>query len=67
MKAGSLVPPQQIYAASISEFCRNYSPTQVEDGNFRLSTGFLEYCPITSSPTNQEKVTYPEALTPNLL
>ena len=31
-------------------------PTQVEDGNFRLSTRFLEHCPGTSSWTNQKKV-----------
>ena len=33
------------------------APTQVEDGNFRLNTRFLEYWPVTSPPTNQ-KVSY---------
>ena len=37
----------------------------MEDGNFRLSTRFLEHCPIISPPTNQKKVTHPAALTPN--
>jgi len=40
-------------------------PTQVEDGNFRLSPRSLEHCPLTSPPTNQKKVTHPAALTPN--
>ena len=31
------------------------APTQVEDGNFRLSIRFLENNPATSSPTNQKK------------
>ena len=31
------------------------APTQVEDGDFRLSTRFLEHCPVTSPPTNQKK------------
>ena len=39
---------------------------QVEDGNFRLNTRFLEHHPVTSSLTNQKKVTHPAALTPNL-
>ena len=42
---------------SISEFCRTWAPTQVEDGNFRLSTRFLEHRPIISPPTDQNKVT----------
>ena len=37
----------------------------MEDGNFKLSTRFLEQCPVTSSPTNQKKVSYPAALTPS--
>lgn len=41
------------------------APTQVEDGNFRLSTRVLEYLPVNSSPTSQNKVTPPAALTPN--
>ena len=34
------------------------APTQVEDGNFRLSPRFLKHCPIISPPINQKKV-YP--------
>ena len=41
------------------------APTQVGDGNFRLSTRFLEHHPLTSPPTNQKKVTHPAVLTPN--
>ena len=36
-------------------------PTQVEDGNFRLSPRSLEHRPLTSPPTNQKKVTHPAA------
>ena len=32
------------------------APTQSKDGNFRLSTRFLEHRPVTSPPTNQKKV-----------
>ena len=46
--------------------CRTKAPTQVEDGNFRLSTRFLEHLPTTSPPTNQKKVTHPAALTTNV-
>ena len=31
-------------------------PHPVENGNFRLCTGFLEPCPITSPPANQKNV-----------
>ena len=41
------------------------APTQVEDGNFTLSTRFLEHCPVTSPPTNQKKATHPAAPTPS--
>ena len=34
--------------------------TQVEDGNFRLSTRFLEPRPVTSSPVNQKKSHTPQ-------
>lgn len=40
-------------------------PIQVEGGHCRLSTRFLEHCQVTSSPTNQKKVTYPADFTPN--
>ena len=46
-------------------FHRAGAPTQVEDGNLRLNSRFLEHCSVTSPPTNQKKVTYPAALTPN--
>ena len=38
---------------------------QVEDGNFRLNTRFLDPHPATSPPTNQKKVTHPAAHTPH--
>ena len=41
------------------------SPTQKEDGNFRLSTGSLEHHPVTAPPINQKKTPHPEAFTPN--
>ena len=37
--------------------------TQVEDGNLRLRV--LEYLLVNSSPTSQDKVTPPAALTPD--
>ena len=46
-------------------FCRNNAPHQVEDGNFRLSPGFLEHHPVTSPPTRQKRVTQPPVLIPN--
>ena len=39
--------------------------SQMEDGNFRLSTRFLEHCSVTSPPINQKKVTHSVALIPN--
>ena len=39
------------------------APTQVENGNFRLSTRFLEHL---LSPAIQNKVTHPAVFTPNL-
>ena len=39
--------------------------SQMEDGNFRLSTRFLEHHPVTSPSINQKKVTHPTAITPN--
>ena len=61
-----LVPPERIYIISLSSPVGTKTPTQVEDGNFRLSTRFLEHLPVTSPPTSQKKVTHPAALTPNL-
>ena len=34
------------------------APTQIEDGNFRLSTRFLQHHSVTWSPTDQKKVTH---------
>lgn len=52
-----LVPPQGIYLTkSLSSAVGTRVPTQVENGNFRLSTRFLEHCPVTSSLTNQKKL-----------
>ena len=39
--------------------------TQVENGDFGMSSRFLGHHPITLPPTNQKKVTYPVALSPN--
>ena len=61
-----LVPPQGIYiTVSLSSSAGTKAPTQVEDGNFWLSTRFLEHRPVTLPPANQKKVTHPAALTPN--
>ena len=46
-------------------FCRNQGPTQVEDGNFRLGTRFLEHHPVISPPNNLKKITHPVDLTPD--
>ena len=63
---GTVLAPPPGTDSPISEFsCRNQGPTQLGDGNFRLSTGFLEHRPITSSPTNENKVTGSSALTLN--
>ena len=63
-----LVPPQEIYLnnMSLSSFAETKAPTWVENGNFRRSTRFLECHPVTSPPTNQEKITHLAALTSNL-
>ena len=39
---------------------------QMEGGNLRLSTRFLEYCPVTTPPNNQKKVTHSVAFPTNL-
>ena len=51
---------------SLSSSTELKTPTQVEDGNFRLNTRFLEHSSVASPPTNQKKVTNPAALTPNV-
>lgn len=44
---------------------RTKAHIQVVGGKLRLSTRFLEYHCVTSPTTNQKKVIYPAALTPN--
>ena len=51
---------------NVFEFYRTGAPTQVEDGNFRLNTRFLEHRSVASPPANQKKVTHPAALTPKV-
>jgi len=36
-------------------FYRTGAPTQVENGNFRLNTRFMEHSSVASPPTNQKK------------
>ena len=61
-----LVPPRGIYITiPLSSSTGNKIPTHMEDGNFRLSTRYLEYHPVTLPPTNQNKVTHTAALTLN--
>ena len=50
----------------VFEFHRTGAPTQVEDGNVRLNTRFLEHRSVASPVTNQEKIIHPEALIPNV-
>ena len=40
-------------------FVGTKAPTQMEGGNSRLSTRFLEHHPVTSPQTNQKKVCTP--------
>ena len=40
---------------SFEFFYRTGAPTQVEDGNFRLNTRFLEHSSVASPPANQKK------------
>ena len=56
-----LVPPERVLPQELK------APTQVGDGNFRLSTGFLEYRPATSPPTNQKKATHTLQPSPQIL
>ena len=50
-----LVPIQRNMPNNVFEFYRTGAPTQVEDGNFRLSRRFLEHSPVASPPTPQKK------------
>ena len=65
------VPTQRNMHNNVFEFFyRTGAPTQVEDGDFRLNTRFLEHSSVASPPANQKrekkKVTNPAALTPNV-
>ena len=60
-----LVPPQGIYiTVSLSSAAGTKAPTQVEDGNLRLSTRFPVEVPCYLA-TSQKKVTYSAAIIPN--
>ena len=50
-----LVPIQRNMPNNVFEFYRTGAPTQVEDGNFRLSRRFLEHSPVASPPTQKKK------------
>ena len=50
-----LVPTQRNKHNNVFEFFyRTGAPTQVEDGDFRLNTRFLEHSSVASPPTNQK-------------
>ena len=65
LKSRVQVLPQGLYIIYLSSSSASKALTQVEDGNLRLRTGFVEHRPVTSPPTNQKKTTYPAALTLN--
>ena len=50
-----LVPTQRNMHNNVFEFYRTGALTEVEDGNFRLNTRFLEHSSVASPPTNQKK------------
>ena len=52
-----LVPTQRNIHNDVFEFYRTGAPTQVEEGNFRMSTRFLERSYFASPPTNQSHKT----------
>ena len=53
----ALVPPQGTDTAiSLSSSAGTRAGTEVQDGNSKLSTRFLEHGPGTSPPTNQKKI-----------
>ena len=51
---------------NVFEFYRNGAPTQVEDGNFRLNTRFLEHSSVASPPTNPKKKKTHKPCSPHL-
>ena len=66
MRQGPGAYSRNMHNRIFESFCRTGAPTQVEDGNYRLSTRFLERCSVASPPINQKKVTHPAALTQNV-
>ena len=62
---GYVSSSRDIHNVSLSSSAETKAGSQMEDGNFRLNARFLEHCPVTSSPTNQKRVTHSAALTPN--
>ena len=51
-----LVPTQRnTHNNGFEFFYRTGAPTQVEDGDYRLNTRFLEHSSVASLPTNQKK------------
>ena len=49
-----LVPSHEIYITISLSSAGTNTPTQREDGNFRLSTSFLKHQPVISPQTKQE-------------
>ena len=70
LETGSYILLKEIcIKMSFEFFNRTGATTQVEDGNFRLNTRFLEHSSFAFPPANQKKkkkVTNPAALTPNI-
>ena len=63
-----LFPTQRTMHNNVFEFFyKTGAPTQVEDGNFRLNTRFLEHSSVASPPTNQNtnKQTQSQTLQPS--
>ena len=57
--------PKNMQTRIFELFCRSKASPQEEDGTFRLSTRYLEHCPVTLPLANQRKATHPAGLTPN--
>ena len=55
LETGSRFLLKEICITMSFEFYRTGAPTQVEDGNFRLNTRFLEHSSVASPPTNPKK------------
>ena len=60
-----LVPLEGIHITSLSSSVRIKAPTQVKDGNFRLSTRSLKDCPVIL-PISRKKL-YTLELSPQIL